>query len=173
MPEPKRYQYVVERTKGKATITPTPSGTLRATVKRHGKRADKNFKDTKEEADALIQWVDLVYGDLLRTGMPPTWLMNKKYTVKMICQKYLDDCDPSLQDRLALQRLMDAPIGKLPLSDPRLVNEAANFLNERLKTGTFQGKGWKQAKPIKPSTVKREFNLYNAMFNKARREQWF
>jgi integrase len=139
--------------------------------KRNGQVFYKTFigPNHRKTAEEQARAFDTEYD---RTLLPPSIIDLQKKTVADLIDKYIEDFNPPKNTLGYLKRLKEHPLGSMSLADRRLVNAAHAFLDERCKS-KFQGKGWKKAKPIQLSSVKREYNVYCAMFNEARRAQWF
>ena len=142
----------------------------RAQIKKKGhKTFNKSFaqkKDAQRWAAEQERTIDL-------TGLPLTVEQLKKTTVGDLIDRYLKEVTPQKasaeNEKLVLEKFKRNPMCKKSLAELSS-GDGAKYRDERLKD-TWKPKGSKgPAKPIKPSTVRREVNTLHHIFEVARTE---
>ncbi|MGH6715745.1 MAG: hypothetical protein ACREDC_06085, partial [Bradyrhizobium sp.] len=136
----------------------------RAQVKRKGHPTMVKMFLTREQAQ---RWANAQESSILEAGLPLTIKQLEKHTVGDIVRRYLDEITPrkgcSVSETAVLKALLRRDIARKSLAYVKKA-DAYTYLDERLRE-TWNGRN------IAPSTVRRECNSIQHVFEVAR-EQW-
>jgi integrase len=136
----------------------------RAHINRKGHKPIVKMFLTKPEAEA---WAGEQERSIRMTGLPLTIDELKKHTVKEIVQKYLDEVTPTkgscVSETTVLKKFLKTDLANMSLAYISK-KDGYEYRNKRLKE-TWKGK------TIQPSTVRREVNSIQRVFEVAK-EEW-
>jgi integrase len=141
---------------------------VRAIIRRKGHPTlMKHFPNTREGKKDAELWEGEQLRSIRLTGLPLTIDELKKHTVKEIVQKYLDEVTPtkgsSKSEKTVLKKFLRTDLAKRSLAGLSR-KDGYDYRNKRLKE-TWRGE------PIQPSTVRREVNSIQRVFEVAK-EEW-
>ncbi|MGO9356707.1 MAG: tyrosine-type recombinase/integrase, partial [Xanthobacteraceae bacterium] len=136
----------------------------RAHINRKGHKPIVKMFKSRQEAD---QWASEQERSIRLAGLPLTIDQLKKHTVKDIVTRYLAEVTPSkgcsVSETTVLKKFLRTDLAHKSLAYVSK-QDGYTYINNRLKE-IFRGK------PIKPSTVRREINSIQHVFEVAK-EQW-
>jgi integrase len=136
----------------------------RAHIHRKGHKPVVKMFLSKPEAEA---WAGEQERSFRLTGLPLTIDELKKHTVREIVQKYLDEVTPTkgsaVSETTVLKKFLKTDLANMSLAYITK-RDGYEYRNKRLKE-TWKGK------PIQPSTVRREVNSIQRVFEVAK-EEW-